>query len=190
MLPENRASTKPVSGLLVVPDSYLVNDLHDFEQGGIALNDPSQGLEYQTWECFYRETDVVVKPASGPETVLFSIAGITALSMCFDQNMRPLVAFEREGQVWLWWWDSFTSSRRTDSFGPGRCPRATMDDKRRSQAAASDIIFAYIRDEVLCYRQQRDRFQTERVLRSGVNKMTRLKNVAMGMNWRLIFELV
>jgi hypothetical protein len=190
MLPENRASSTPVSGRFAPPDWSLLNDLHDFELGGVALNDPSQGLEVQTWECFYREADVVVKPASGPETVLFSTPRITALSFAFDQNMRPIVAFEQEDQVWLWWWDTLTSTRRTDSFGVGRCPRLTLDDKRASQYANSDLVFAYIRDTSLCYRQQRDRFTVERVLRTNVSPMSRLKNVAMTLNWRLKFELV
>lgn len=190
MLPGNTLSSTPISGRFQTPDSSLLNDMHDFELGGTALNDPSAGLEVQVWELFYREADVVVKPASGSETVLFRIAGITALSLAFDQNMRPTVAFELNGEVWMWWWDSSTSTRRTDSFGVGRCPRVTLDDKRLSQIANSDIIFAYIRGESIYYRQQRDRFNTERLLRSGVSPMSRLKNVGMTKNWRLKFELV
>lgn len=190
MLPENRASSTPIAGVFVSPDGLLLDDLHDYEMGGVALNDPSQGLEVQTWECFYRESDVVVQPAVGPETVLFSTPRITALSLAFDQNMRPVVAFEQEGEVWLWWWDTLTSTRRTDSFGVGRCPRVTLDDKRASQSANSDIVFAYIREKNLCYRQQRDRFTIERLLRTDISPMSRLKNVAMTLNWRLKFELV
>lgn len=188
MLPSDRASTSVVAG--VTPTTPLLNDLHDFLRGGVAIQDTSQGLTSQVWECFYRGVDVVAQPTTGPEVVLFSMAGITALSMAFDQSMRPVVAFEREGQLWLWWWDTLTNSRRTDLFGEGRCPRLLLDDPRASMIATSDVIFAYIVDTRLCFRQQRDRFATERLLRTNVSSLSRLKNVQMTSKMRLKFELV
>jgi len=63
-------------------------------------------------------------------------------------------------------------------------PKLTMDDKRESQSASNDIIFAYVKSGSLYYRQQRDRFQTEYFLRSGVAK---LKKIGMNDKLRLQF---
>lgn len=192
MLPDNQLSSTPITGPLVLPDGLVLDDLLDFETGGVALNDPSQGLQVQTWTCAYIDNSkVVIKALStGYTAVLFERARITSVSLAFDQNMHPIVAYEIDGEVFLWWWDSLTSQRRDDSFGNVRCPRVTLDDKRAQQLANSDVIFAYIKGKNLCYRQQRDRFTVERVLRDGVSALSRLKNVAMSKGYRLQFELV
>ncbi len=122
---------------------------------------------------------------------LFNQAGIVSLSFCFDQNMRPCVAYETSSGVFLRWYDSAVVNYVTTSWGATfRSPRVTLDDKRLTQfATRSDIIFAYIRGEFLCYRQQRDRFTTERVLQGGVGPNTKLNNVGMNRVLRLQFDL-
>jgi hypothetical protein len=190
MLPENRKSTVAVPGRFSWPDSEHTSRLIDFEMGGLAVNDPSKGLKVQRWTLSYRSnTDVVLTPQSGDETVLFSTSGILELSLAFDQNMRPHVAYYKDGENFLWWWDSVADGMVTTNFGAGRSPRLAMDDKRGSQLSNSDIIFAYIRSNALYYRQQRDRFQTERLLRDGLTTTTRLRNIGMSQNWRMQFEL-
>lgn len=191
MLPGNQKSTIAVPGRYITPDDRVSSRLVDYELGGIALNDPSQGLKVQRWTLTYEtNTDVLVTPQSGSPSVLFSTSGITELSLAFDQNMRPHVAYLKEEELHLWWWDTTEGEMVDTNFGEGRSPRLAMDDKRATQLANSDIIFAYIQGEDLCYRQQRDRFETERVLRSAVSTQTRLKNIGMSRNWRMQFELV
>jgi hypothetical protein len=55
---------------------------------------------------------------------------------------------------------------------------------------ATDIILAYIRDNTLYYRQQRDRYGIERTLRTGLFDSVKLRNIGMARNYRLYFELV
>lgn len=191
MLPENRRSTLPIPGRFSAPDNQVTSRLVDYELAGVAVNNASQGLKVQRWTLSYRNnTDIVLTPQSGTESVLFSTSGIDELSLAFDQNMRPHVAFHKEGTITLWWYDSMASQHVFTNFGAGRSPRLTLDDKRPTQLGNSDIIFAYIKGDELCYRQQRDRFQVERVLRDGIVPQTRLKNIGMSRNWRLQFELV
>lgn len=191
MLPQDRISSTVVIGYINVPESLVLDDLNDYELGGVALNDPSQGLDVQNWTLRYDQSRVIVKPEVGDETILFSRDSITALSLAFDQNMRPYVAYEAHGELYLWWWDSSINERVTTNFGAGKNPRLTLDDKRSNQSARSDIIFAYIDSNYnLCYRQQRDRFGIERVLKTGLHRRTRLKNVSMNTKLRLQFELV
>lgn len=192
MFYEDRLSSQPVLGLIRPPEDQIIGDMVDYELGGVDLNDPSLGLMVKTWWCWYEDMQVKVKPeVGGVETSLFSVDRISALSLAFDQNMRPNVAYERDGELWLWWWDTSVEGRALTNFGKGKCPRLTLDDKRTSQFANSDIIFAYIDgDYNLCYRQQRERYTVERVLKTGLHRRTILKNVSMNNKLRLQFELV
>src|SRR5690606_35250660 len=71
--------------------------LQDWELGGVALNDPSQGLSVKVWHAFAthdHDTDVVtvwVEAPGVPATELFSGIGITEIALAFDQNMNPFV---------------------------------------------------------------------------------------------------
>jgi len=191
MLPENRLSSVAITADFLPPDDQGVGPLFDWERGGIALNDPSQGLNVRVWKCFVDGSDVRVQAEPDPSIVIFSQAGIVSLSFCFDQNMRPCVTYETAGGVFLRWYDSAVTNYITTAWGPTiRSPRVCLDDKRLTQfALKSDIIFGYVRGEFLCYRQQRDRFNTERVLQGGVGPTVRLNNVGLTRTLRLQFYL-
>lgn len=190
MIPDNRLSTINIPSRLLAPDDRARSKLVDYELGGIALNDPSQGLQLQTWKCEYKDgIDVVCTPEVGSPTTILSVAGITELSLTFDQNMRPTLAYMKDEQLHLWWWDTSIPARVTTNLGAARSPRLCLDDKRNSQFASSDIILAYMRDTTLYYRQQRDRFLTEYTLKTDIGADTTIKTIGMGMNWRLQIEL-
>ena len=195
MLPGNVKSSITIAGKFYNPDDLVINDLTDFEYGGVALNDASHGLQVHPWVLTYVDTAVTVTPIKETPServpqVLFERAGITSLSLAFDQNMKPTVAFEYQGDIWLWWYNSVVEDHVFESYGKGRCPRVTLDDKRPSQTANSDVIFAYIREDKLCYRQQRDRFGQEFIMRENVSQQTRLKNIGLTDKMRFQFELV
>lgn len=190
MLPGNSLSYIPVTGLLHSPDSKRVRPLIDFERGGIDANDPSLGLLYQDWEFSYTlEGQIIVTSSSGNSHTILAVGGVTELSGTFDQNMAPVVTFVVDGVIHLNWFDTLTNSRRTDVFGEGHSPRVSLDDKRATQSSRSDVILAYIRNQTLYYRQQRDRYAVERQLKAGLSPITRLKNIGMTKNLRLLFEL-
>lgn len=191
MLPGNALSYIPVTGLMYAPDSNRVGPLIDFERGGVAVNDLGQGLQTRNWTFSYTpEGQIVTTPDGGDPVVVISRPGVTELAGTFDQNMAPVVTFVIDGEIFLNWFDSITGQRRTDSFGIGHSPRLTLDDKRDMTTSTSDVIVAYIRNQALYYRQQRDRFGVERLLKDGLSPITRLKNVGMTTQLRLLFELV
>lgn len=160
MLPDRALSSEPIPAPYLAPDDRPFDPLHDAEYGGIALRDPSQGLRVQVWELTVRGDDVTVRAPSVRETVLFSRPGITQAGLAFDQNMNPCVAFVARGQMTLWWYDSLPGQQVFTDF-EGEQPRVCMDDKRPTQNAANDILFAYLRDGALYCRTQRDRFGQE-----------------------------
>lgn len=191
-LPQNQESTLPVAGAFLPPENASTVGLEDYERGGVAIQDASQGLMGYTWRCYVVGLDVFIeRVGSGAPTLLFQQSGITAIALAFDQNMRPAVAYRTTSNLtFLRWYDSVDQVYVTDSFGDLKDPRLTLDDKRPQSVQTSDIIFAYIRDANLCYRQQRDRYTVEYVLRAGLPADARLKTLGMSDVLRLQFEIV
>lgn len=192
MLPENEASSIAVPGEYMPGDGFSVNPLADYELGGVGLNDASQGLQVRLWRLDYVDNlNVVVQPdVGGSPTTLFSVSGISELALAFDQNMRPFVAYKLGTSIFLRWYDTTVPGFVTTNFGVAKYPRLSLDDKRASQIGNSDVIFAYIRDNGLYYRQQRDRFTIERLLRDGLDPTLKLRAIGMSRNLRMQFELV
>lgn len=190
MIPENRESSWPMNALYLAPDNDPgINLLVDYERGGIDVNDPSEGLRVKPWQFYFDGDGIFCTAEDVVPFLILETTGVTELSGSFDQNMRPCVAYMKDNECHLNWWDTWTSSRQDDVFVEQRSPRLTLDDKRSSQFGNSDVIFGYMRGQSLCYRQQRDRYTIERVLRTDLPEDIRLKNIGMMSNWRLKFNL-
>lgn len=191
MLPDNTRSTTPVPGHYVDPQDQRVSHIVDQEMGGIAISDASAGLTYQMWTLSYGASggQMVLSPETGSPMLLFTRGGINDISLAFDQNMRPAVAYTLNGRVYLWWYDTVVLAYVTSDFGIGRTPRLCMDDKRATAVGQSDVLLAYIQAGQLKYRQQRDRFLTERVLLSFVYPNTRILSFGMSEKLRVQIEL-
>jgi hypothetical protein len=193
MLPNNVLSSidmvSPILGARSKVDQ-LFYDLNlstvDYDDGGIGLNDPSQGLFYQEWKGEIIDNAIVLSaPVVIPTVVYIGLTGfISEISFTFDQNMRPAVAFVEEGQSKLMWFDSALGGNVVDNI-PGSFPRLFLDDKRPNQNKESDIILGYVLSNNLCMRMQRDRFKIEYVLKTGVTG--RFITIGMGANLRLQF---
>lgn len=192
MLPNNTPSVISLQGSFLAPDERVTSPLIDYERGGIALNDATQGLMVRNWRCWMEGSIFVRLQAEGdPVThTLFEDDQIEALSFCFDQNMRWAVAYTQAGILKLRWFDSMLGDYTVTVFDAAKNPKLAMDDKRTAHSSSNDMILAYIRNSTLFYRQQRDRFSTERALKNNLYAGTRLKNIGMGDNLRFQFELV
>lgn len=192
MLPDDVLSTRPIVGNLLLPDGRQGGMLHDFEMGGVALNDGTQGIELQLWVCWVDRADNVRVRAysgSGPGTILFNQPGILRVSFSFDSNMQPAVAYEIDEEVRFFWYDSVSSGYVTTTYAGARTPRVVHDDKRDFEANKSDVILAYLRGDGLYHRKQRDRYLVEYTLETGLPRTLRLANLGMGTNYRVHFEM-
>lgn len=165
------------------------NPLIDFEVGGVALYDSSEGLRVQTWRSAYEDGSVVCYDGDENRYVLFSRPGVVALGLAFDQLMAPFVAFQDAGGVAYWWFNPATSVMEFSPYLPGStsAPRCTLDDTRELASGWSDIILAYMRGRDLCYRQQRDNYAIERVLEEDAGSS--LMAIGMAKNLSLQFRL-
>lgn len=190
MLPGNIASSISFGGLYYSPDERVTTPLVDYELGGIALLDASQGLMVRAWRVRLDDRTVKLMPDGGVETNLFEANQVTEITLCFDQNMRWSVAYIQDGVLKLNWYDTGVNQRVVTVFSEAVNPKMALDDKRSTQLSNSDMILAYLRGNALYYRQQRDRFTIERLLRDNLFPGTKLKNIGMNKNLRLQFELV
>lgn len=185
MIPSNTLSSIPVYGNFLGARALSVSNVLDFEDGGIAINDPSKGLLYQRWSARIFGRSILLSSGNTKEFEVFSGGGISEISLTFDQNMRPIIAYVQDGMTRLRWFDTSLPGFAITDFPGAISPRVSLDDKSKHGIANSDIIFAYVKDNNLYYRQQRDRYLIERLLMAGANK--RLLKIGMGTNNRFLF---
>ena len=195
-LPNDALSVAPVPSALLTPDNRLRSSLlpatllTDYEQGGIALNDPSQGLRVQPWMAYLDGNTIYCVPeAGGTPTAILTDTGITELSLAFTQSMDVVLAYVASGDTKLYWFDSTIPGQTTTTFAGATSPFLSLDDKRPEESAASDVLFFYVRSGVLYYREQRERYQTERSLATLPVGVNRIVNAGMGRNLRVQIEL-
>jgi hypothetical protein len=187
-LPLDSISSTPAPSALLHPDGIeRDNPTVDYELGGIALNDPSQGNQVQVWRCWTDGSSVWVAPEANlsAKTLILTDFGITEVSLALDQNMAPTVTYVADGLCKLYWFDSLISGFRTTTYPNHYTPMLTLDDKREGQTGTSDVLFFYVRDRKLCYRQQRDRYGVERVLQAVPSNEVRIMSLGMNSGGRL-----
>lgn len=197
MLPQKVLSTQADTAAFLPPRNRNKELLVDYERGGRAIQDASDGLDVYDWRGRYVGTDFIldVPPGIVAPTTLFSVADVTEFQFTFDQNMQPFVTYRLDnGEAYYRWFDSTIPDFRTDQLPAGaRSPRCALDDKRAlagTQAGASDIILAYIRDDALKFRAQADRYDTEYALAAGDLADYGLGQIGMNRVWRFQFQLV
>ena len=196
-LPENQLSVSAAPAPFVGARSLPITPIVDYEDGGIAISDPSRGLLYQRWRAIlFRpgEVDSYVQLDArevAPFTLL-ELPNITEISIAFDQLMRPTLAFVRNGIAYLRWFDSVPGQYVITEIGAGIItPRVSMDDKRLLATDGyqlNDVILAYVREGNLYYRQQRDRFLIERLLAEGVKPLIKI-GFSRGLRFQFMSEV-
>lgn len=194
-LPNGALSTPTYPSDFLEPDDIArIVATIDYERGGIGLNNPSQGGNIKTWRARLAGSDV--KVCADPfdaltEVVVTSAPDITELSLAFDQNMRPAIAYLQADVAKLYWFDTFLAAPTTTTIGSGiSSVFLTMDDKRpvSTQVNSNDILLFYIRGGMLYSRRQRDRFSVESLL-ATLDDSPHLLRVGMGAGNRLLIEV-
>lgn len=177
MLPDGTLSSEPVVSDLVFP--FRNSMLEDYELSPQSnINDTPRLLR-----VFYEDNWIKVND-SGSISEVLRIAGISHLGYAKDQNYRDVIVYVLNNETFLYWYDTAIGQMVTASFGKQiKQPCVSLDDVRFVMNATSDVIFAYIRGEKLCYRQQRERYQIEHVLGDALN----LWQIGMGQNNRFSF---
>lgn len=179
-------SSTPYPSAFVDAKANTVSPLVDYETGGVALQDPSEGLMVQTWTCRTDGSDITIEADNSPAQVVYNGTNITEVSLAFDSNMNYFVAFVEGAQAKFKWYDSTISDFTVTSLGTTDInPRCTMDDKRAFNNSGRSIILCYLRNGNLYARYQNDRYSNEFDLRS--TGWSELIKIGMGTNLRLLY---
>lgn len=196
MMPENKLSTRPIYGAFLVPDK--AEPLVDFEWGGVDLLDASQGLRVYIWKCFYDDGWICITNDIVTHR-LINAENVKHVGLAFDFNMHPVISYIVERKIddkhltretFLYWYDTAIGQQVTTKYGENHhFPQVSLDDNRLHQSASADIIFAYIKNDNLYYRQQRDRFTVERLLESQIPGGLELRQIGMNVKNRFQFLL-
>lgn len=196
-LPDNKASSEPVLAEYVSPYDRYKAPLEDFEEGPVALNDASQGLDNQVWRVIYNDDEgsagygnfTVVGETTNETVVALNASIVTNVGLAFNQNGDVFLCYEnRNCEAKYYYYDTVAADYLTATLPAGSHSVACcLDDHRSSQVGTSDTILAYIRAGTLYYRQERDRFTVERSL--GLVGAAVLARVGMTKNLRLLFDV-
>ena len=165
---QNRLSTEPITAPYIDPNGRTFTLNQDWEGGPIAIEDTSGGMNYQAWFLSYAGGEFTITPETAGVPFVIPIPPTTSkqCSFCFDQNARPTVAWvDDNDQGHLYWYDTLAADYQVFDFAnPVWGLALTLDDKRRKQIAANDILLWYTLPAatagqyVLYHRLQRDRF--------------------------------
>ena len=188
MLPENTISTSPVPTSFLVPSKTEDDVLIDYEWGGVDIQDTSEGLNKYIWECFYKDNWIVLKNLS-KEINWLNVEGVTQLGLAFNFNMQPCITYVKSERVYLNWFDTSVQQYITADFGILKSPQISLDDRRNETSNSSDVIFSYVKDRSVYYRQQRDRFNIEYYVGDITQDGVTLVQIGMGKNYRFQFKI-
>lgn len=163
MIPGDRFSSQPHRGKFLNPWSR--DRRVSYHMGPVRVEDTSQGLLAKMWTLRAEGGDAVLS-AEGvePFDLLKRGADLESITLSFDQNARPCACFEEQGGggAFLYWYDPIEADMVVAPLEAGSTtPRLTLDDARQFNIANSDIILGYVRDGLVRYRRQRDRFTVE-----------------------------
>lgn len=187
MLPQNTVIPYDDGKAFLVPKAD--SPLTDYEYGGIAIGDTSKGMMYQIWKLVYGAGNFRVVDLLGNSVLVHTVSGyVTQVSLAFDQNMRPTIAYVEDDIVKLYWFDSSVGHNVISSFPSYRSPRVSLDDGRAFNIPESDIIFVFIEDNQLKYKVQRERYSTAYTI-TAVDADETISQVGMDKGFRFKFEL-
>ena len=175
---------------LLSPRSRAYPLTESWESGGVGLSDTSQGLASHTWRAWTDSMAIYIQRSDLPKDTaktLLAAPNITELDLTFDQNMRPVLTYVSGGIAKLYWYDTVSRSQTTTDFPEAQNPRVSLDDKRAFNTANSDVNFAYINNDQLCCRYQRERYGIEHVLHQ-LPPRTDLVKIGMGTANRFLFD--
>lgn len=186
-------SSTEVAGELLAPDNLPKRPTIDYELGGIGLQNISAGLMVQVWRCWFDRNNsaVMVEAPNTPPAILFYQEKIVWLSFCFDQNMRWCAVYTlSDGLSYLRWYNSLIGGYDLTELDDGVVtPYLSLDDKRGSQGASNDIVLAYIKNQTVILRVQRERFTVAHIWLEDIPKDWIIRNFGMSNKLRLQMEI-
>ena len=165
-IPDHRLSTEVKEAPFIPPDGNERDWLEDFEKGPIALNDTSEGINYQDWHLTWDDGtgDFTVTPDVGSPSVVLNAVNVISCSFAFDNAAHVTIAYVTTGNVGhLYWYDTVAIDWvTTDFIDEISSMMLALDDKRETQTNSADVVLLATYVELGQYNfyslEQRDRY--------------------------------
>lgn len=161
--------------------------LEEAVTGGVNLGDGSQGRDVQRWVAYYTGTNIEVAKEDGTVVLSLAVPDVLTVSLGFDGNMAVAVAYQTAAGSNLYHFDTVSSTFITITQAGTTSCRCSADEVRQFNVTNSDVIWAYTRDGMLYYRQQRDRYLIEYPV--GPSGSLILKRCGPNVQFRFQFHL-
>lgn len=188
MIPDLPNLSSPViSDKFLSPYNRVKSPRIDYARGGVALLDPSRGLDVKNWVCELEEDGSCYLSSQGVSNYKIEtfIDEPDWISITFDQNMHYNLTYTvPDSGGFLYWYDAEQNKYATKHLGNVTTPFLRMDDVRKDAYGQNDIILSYLKGKDLCVRIQRERFEQEYVLWH----IEGTKIVQCGMNRKMRFQ--
>ena len=192
--PQGGLSTIPQAGIIGDPDNRPFYALESYERGPIAIEDVSEGLQYQNWTLTWDSgTNVLTATpeTTGPPVSLITEADLIYMTFTFDQNARISFTWTTSVSSFLYWYDTQLGQTVTTDLGADVItPTILLDDKRETMNSTNDMLLWYTKEEVgggtyeLFQLLQRERFLIESSEATGLFHPY-LTNIGMANNLRV-----
>ena len=184
MIPGGEFTTIPDIAVFLPPLDQPYQPLTQIVWGGVGLNDPSQGRMVQYWQVSYDGANINIGPVSGSTVFTLAQPNVDSVSMGFDANMNPVIGWQSGGSASIYFYNvnAFETLTITDTTSS----RVFLDDPRSFNTADSDVMFAYTKNNMLYYRQQRDNYAIEYEIGATTGF---LRKAGLNLKNRLQFEL-
>lgn len=150
------------------PGALTLDYLTCFTIGPKNLADTTAGAVDRAWKIRYDAPTKSFYAARAndtntdwlPETFLFTHVGdpFDEIDAAFDQQAHIVVAGQRTGHVWIYYFNGLIGDFAFEDFGSGRTPKILLDNP--FDVSNSDVLVFYIDDAAnkIKFRQQRDRY--------------------------------
>lgn len=175
------------------PDGVVRNNLlEDFEYGPKNIYDVSKGLSFKIWRIWTTGTSIFLSPANDPNdvTIITSDVNITEVSLAFSLVGQPFIAYKTTTQTKLYYYNPLSAGYETIVIGDATSPMLTHDNKD-NRFTDHDVMLFYIRNLVVYYRLQKERFTIEHSSGVTVSKAySRISNVGLTSDGRLRISII
>lgn len=187
MIPSNAFTPQPDPAAFLPPYDQPFNRLLQAVPGGVAIGDASKGRLHQQWQARYQGGAIEVLPVGGSVAFSLAVPGVQTLSLAFDSNMGVVLCWMTSSGGNLYYFDTLSAAYTTRTFSDVTSCCVVVDDSRDFYTSSSDVIFGYTRAGSLYWRQQRDRYDVERLVGATSGLLVKM---APNVNRRLQFALL
>ena len=171
------------------PESKPYDPISQLIRGGTRIGYGSDGRDVKDYlvELFTDGLINITDTTSNQIVYTKTLVNTKTISATFDNNMNVVLCYQLLDTSNLHYFDLESNKYITKVVNNTTSCKVCIDDIRLINNANSDIIFGYTKDDNLYYRQQRDKYDIERLIDPCQGK--RLLRLGQTENNRLQFEL-